>query len=280
MPRWLRVILTGSAFMWFGVMGAVFAYIIIPLGALGAKTKEHRARRTHAIFHKCFRIYIWYMRVLGLISVRYGPLPPVLAERKPSIIVANHPTLLDIVFLMAYVPSMTFLAKAGWFRSVALGPILRYGNHISGPEHADPVSGAMVLDGMLDRLSAGFSVMVFPEGTRSPQSGLRRFHRGGFEAAIRARVPVVPILIEVDPSSLRKDQRWYDVPERRINYTIRVLKIIEPHQLPETAAAVSGVVRQQYLEALNIHEAVAASSPASNDNPLVPEVDQPLIPDA
>ena len=56
----------------------------------------------------------------------------------------------------------------------------------------------------LDRLAQSMPMLVFPEGTRSPAGGLRRFRRGPFEIACRANVPVVPVLIRCEPARAGK----------------------------------------------------------------------------
>jgi 1-acyl-sn-glycerol-3-phosphate acyltransferase len=54
------------------------------------------------------------------------------------------------------------------------------------------------------RLAEGFPVLVFPEGTRSPYEGLRRFRRGAFEVARKSSVPLVPLFLRCAPPALGK----------------------------------------------------------------------------
>ncbi len=75
----------------------------------------------------------------------------------------------------------------------------------------------------LRKLESGRSVLIFPEGTRSPARGLHRFKSGVFEIALRARVPIVPILITCEPPTLKKGLQWYALPKNTARYNITQL---------------------------------------------------------
>src|SRR5262249_53550747 len=72
------------------------------------------------------------------------------------------------------------------------------------------------------RIAEGRSVVLFPEGTRSPGGGLRRFQRGAAHIALKSGCPIAPIVITCPPPTLLKAQRWHDVPDRRAAYVLRV----------------------------------------------------------
>lgn len=80
----------------------------------------------------------------------------------------------------------------------------------------------------MERLRAGRTVVLFPEGTRSPRRALHPFHRGAAHVALRAGVPLEPVAISCIPGMLGKGQPWWDVPERPGQFTIRVLDPIDP----------------------------------------------------
>ena len=74
------------------------------------------------------------------------------------------------------------------------------------------------------RIRTGASLFVFPEGTRSPDGELQRFHRGAFWVAARYRVPIVPVVIEGTARVLPK--RSFRIDPQRV--TVRVLSPIHP----------------------------------------------------
>ena len=71
-------------------------------------------------------------------------------------------------------------------------------------------------------------MLVFPEGTRSPPDGLRRFPRGAAEAAIRAGVSILPLYISARPTLFAKGQTWWHVPSERVHLEVRFLPEIVP----------------------------------------------------
>jgi 1-acyl-sn-glycerol-3-phosphate acyltransferase len=74
-------------------------------------------------------------------------------------------------------------------------------------------------------------MIVFPEGTRSPsEKRLHPFSRGFAHMALKARIPILPVLISCDPPAFTKGMRWYHVPARPFCMRIAVL---EPLTLDE-----------------------------------------------
>jgi len=77
---------------------------------------------------------------------------------------------------------------------------------------------------MLEKAAAvlreGQTLVVFPEGTRTPPNAMPCFHRGACAIALRGAKEITPVLIQMQPRSLAKGEPWYSVPHRRIHYTV------------------------------------------------------------
>ena len=73
-----------------------------------------------------------------------------------------------------------------------------------------------------ESLRQGRSLLLFPEGTRSPAGRLGPFHRGAARIALRSGTDLVPVVITCAPPTLMKGQRWYDVPECAAHITLTV----------------------------------------------------------
>jgi 1-acyl-sn-glycerol-3-phosphate acyltransferase len=86
------------------------------------------------------------------------------------------------------------------------------------------------MDAALERLRAGVPILIFPEGTRSPERRLHRFHPGAFQIAARAGVPLVPLLITCDPPTLKRGAPWYCVPERTVELRVTQLPSLPPSE--------------------------------------------------
>ena len=213
-----RVLRTGAAFVTFG-LGAIVVSGLVWLGARGnGAQREQRAQR---IVHRAFALFGWWMARLGLIRARW-----VGAERLhgpgPRLYVANHPTLIDVVLLLARLPQAYCIVKTAARRNPLMRGIVARAGYLANDE------GDALVDACATRLAQGRSVLLFPEGTRSPRGGLRRFQRGAAHIALRSGCPIVPIIITCRPPTLSKGQPWYDVPDRRAQFVLRVGEAIDP----------------------------------------------------
>jgi 1-acyl-sn-glycerol-3-phosphate acyltransferase len=232
MRKSLTILVTGVMFVGFTFFGALISYVILPLAVLGLADRHERSRRARRTLGRCARLYLEVMRLGGLYRITQPrELPEPLRRGGPAMIISNHPSLLDVMWLAALIPDAAYLAKASWFHSPFISPILRHGDHVCGPAESSDnpmMAGAVVLDAMLERLRHGTPLLVFPEGTRSPPRGIGSFHPGAFEAARRAGVPIVAVFMRLDPPTLVKGQKWYAVPDRRVHVEISILDVVTP----------------------------------------------------
>jgi 1-acyl-sn-glycerol-3-phosphate acyltransferase len=113
----------------------------------------------------------------------------------PFVLAANHESQFDILVLQGWFPHpFSWLAKQELFRIPLLGQAM----HRLGDVPVDRGKGRAALRSLAEaaaRIAAGTSVVVFPEGTRSPDGFLQEFKTGAMILAIKAGVPVVPVAI-------------------------------------------------------------------------------------
>jgi 1-acyl-sn-glycerol-3-phosphate acyltransferase len=259
-PKLLRILLTGSAFFGFFMMAALLGRLMLPLIVGFPGSPARKQARREWFFLTANRVFCGFMGSLRLVLFRRPPLPPDLPPRGQGyIVIANHPSLVDVVVLGATIPGLTSLAKASWYRSWVLGPLLRHGKHVRGPEpraltpgvaanpdEPDADADAPVLERMVEHLRAGHPLLVFPEGSRSHERTMRRFRRGAIEAAIRAEVPIVPAFISVAPPMLMKHQPWYEVPARGGRFTLEFFPVIPTAGRNLDARALNRELKQRY----------------------------------
>jgi 1-acyl-sn-glycerol-3-phosphate acyltransferase len=238
----LRVLLTGTAFLFFWTGGAVLSWLIIPWVSF---TLRHdpvvRARRCREIICQAFRLHINYMRWCRLISFDPKSIEHQL-PKTPFVLVANHPTLIDVVLLLASYPSICCVVKGALIRGPLIGRLLRQSDHIDAGD-GSALAGAQVIEGAVERLRRGDPVLIFPEGTRSTAAGLNPFKSGAFAIACRADVPVIPVVIEASPRTLMKGIPWYTVPDRTVRFTMTVLHRVEPRLYGSNAKALKSEVQ-------------------------------------
>ncbi len=106
----------------------------------------------------------------------------------PCILVANHQSSLDVILLMQFPFDARCWVKDWPFRIPALGHLIRTCDHLQ-------IEDFNILPNALDCLSSGTGLYVFPEGSRSRNGKLKRFHNGVFLLAARLGRPVIPVAI-------------------------------------------------------------------------------------
>jgi 1-acyl-sn-glycerol-3-phosphate acyltransferase len=136
--------------------------------------------------------------------------------RPGQLIIANHPSLIDVVFLIAFARQANCVVKHAMFRNPLTRTVVRAAGYISNDLTAD------MIEGTADALRAGQCVIMFPEGTRSRPGEPLVFHRGAANIAIRAARVVTPVYIRCEPTTLTKSEPWYRIPARRPHFTLAV----------------------------------------------------------
>lgn len=256
----LRVALAAGAFVGFGLGGALLSWIVLPAVSID-RDRPRRQRRCRRLVQASFVLFHDYMRLCGLVAYDPRRAPRTLPDA-PFVLVTNHPTLVDVTALIAAYGQLCVVAKGTLFRNPLIGPLLRLCGHIDGGQSGfgTPVH---VVDQAIERLRQGQCVLMFPEGTRSPGRGLKRFRAGAFNAAFAACVPVVPAAIAAHPPGLKKGQAWYDIPEAAIAWTVEPL---EPLASSAYASARDLLVetRQRIERALAEQGSASAAAPATS----------------
>jgi 1-acyl-sn-glycerol-3-phosphate acyltransferase len=114
---------------------------------------------------------------------------------KPYILMANHQGAFDIFVLLAYLPiHFKWLAKEELFRIPIFGWAMGAAGYIS-IDRKGKKKALESIENAVTKIREGASVLVFPEGTRSPDGKIHPFKKGGFTLAIKAGVPIIPISI-------------------------------------------------------------------------------------
>jgi 1-acyl-sn-glycerol-3-phosphate acyltransferase len=128
-----------------------------------------------------------------------------LAPRKTAIYCANHQSAMDIPILFVNLPvQFRFVAKRSLFKMPFLGWHLKRSGHIP-VDRERPREAMRSLDEAAEKIRAGSSVMLFPEGHRSRDGTIGPFKSGSFYLAIQSGVPVVPITLNGTRAVLKPD---------------------------------------------------------------------------
>jgi 1-acyl-sn-glycerol-3-phosphate acyltransferase len=121
----------------------------------------------------------------------------------PHVIVANHCSYVDSLCIAALLPTAhCFISRFEWQDLPVLHTYFRKLGTIF-IERSGPRDGLAELRQLNDALAQGYSLVVFPEGTFTRAPGVQAFHLGAFEAAVAAKVPIVPVALRGTRSLLR-----------------------------------------------------------------------------
>ena len=222
--RLWRIFGTGLSFAVFGASALTLTLLVFPLCSFPGGDVRRKQARVQRVIHHAYHFFVKMMETLGLIRTDWIGAEK-LRTLGPHLIVANHPTLIDIVQLISQLPQADCVIGVDYARNPFLARAAAQAGYITNAQ------GAAVVDACAEKLRAGRTVVLFPEGTRSSEIGMRRFRRGAAHIALRAGVSLVPVVISCVPKTLRKGQPWWDVPERPSQYTISVLDPIAPQSI-------------------------------------------------
>ncbi len=111
------------------------------------------------------------------------------------VIISNHQSILDTILINIIGLRFKWISKIETFKIPVIGWYLRMADYIT-VDRSDDVSKEKMLERSLGFLKEGTSIMIFPEGTRSPDLSIGFFKRGAFQLAINAGVPILPVLID------------------------------------------------------------------------------------
>jgi 1-acyl-sn-glycerol-3-phosphate acyltransferase len=140
--------------------------------------------------------------------------------RRPYVAVANHESFADI-FLLSHLPwEMKWLSKEAIFRIPVMGWMMRMAGDIA-IRRGEKGSREMAVEQIHDRLDKGVSVMILPEGTRSPDGELLPFRNGAFRIAIERQLPILPIAVAGTREAMAKHSL-------RFGYSRAIARVLEP----------------------------------------------------
>jgi 1-acyl-sn-glycerol-3-phosphate acyltransferase len=174
----------------FFLIPAISIYTVV-LGALSIASSV-ADRRGH-FAHACARAWSWLILKTTGVRVAVTGLDRI-TPGTTYVFVSNHQSIYDIPVLFASLPyQLRIIAKASLARFPVLGWHLKRGGHLFVDRRNPDRTG--ILSRWRALVSEGLSLIIFAEGTRSPDGSVARFKGGSFLLAIEAGLPIVPLSI-------------------------------------------------------------------------------------
>ena len=213
--QWWRVAATGFCFACFGLGALLQGVSLWPLLYLSSRDRQRSRARVQRAVSGSMGAFVWLMRTVGVLS--YEIHGRELLQRRGQFVIANHPSLIDVVFLVSLMPEVDCIVKEALWRNPFLRWPVQWCGYIS-----NAFSGERLIADCTVALQTGRSLLMFPEGTRTRPGQSHHMLRGAAQIALAAQVPVRLVLIRCQPATLHKGDPWYNSPRTRPHWDIRV----------------------------------------------------------
>ncbi len=229
--RWLITNRTSrglSPMTFWGILKTIFTYGFFVTGS-AVLTISGLLFRAIPVGRKNIRLL--YHRLLSFFTRALVTLAPNLRVKvigmdgvfdRPSIIIANHSSFLDILITTMLHPRLILLTNRWVWNSPVFGGVVRLADYYPVMQGASDSVGKIE-----ERIREGYSVLVFPEGKRSPDGRINRFHKGAFFMAEQLHLPITPLLIHGASESIPKGTMYLGPG----SITLKFLPHIEPGDL-------------------------------------------------
>lgn len=224
LDRVWRTFGTGVCFACFFSGGLLESVTIFPILYAWPGSRRQKCQRVRHVLQQTFRFFVWLMNVFGVIKVKLHN-AELLQQARGCIVIANHPTLIDVVILMSLVPRPNGVVKGDLWRNFYLKRVLNAAGFISNAD------GETMLKGCEESLAAGDAIVIFPEGSRSVPGEPLQFKRGVANIAVRTDAPLLTVFITCEPTTLIKGEAWYEIPPRQSVIDVYVHEWLQPQQL-------------------------------------------------
>jgi len=242
---WWRIFAKIMSFALFGigtVMISIVAFPVMRILFWGNRRFKKAARRFINIMFKFFGIF---MACLGAATFT-SKYRKELKNLKGCIVIANHPSLLDVVFLISMIPHADCIVNASLSGKNIVHVITRTLYVSNNLPHEE------LMKRCKESIDSGNVMIIFPEGTRSLPSGMNPFKKGAARVALFVKCPVVPVFLGGnDKVGLRKHDSMFKFnPRESYRYRAYLKETINPEDykdLPEPAAAKRMTARMQEI---------------------------------
>jgi 1-acyl-sn-glycerol-3-phosphate acyltransferase len=214
LDRAWRIFGTGLSFVCFGIGALLLGFTVCPVLRLSTRSRSVGIARVQRAVSRSMRLFLWLMKSLGVCSYEVRGREKLAA--RGQFVIANHPTLIDVVMLVGLMPEVDCIVKQALWRNVFLRWPVYWAGYISN------ATGEGLVAACAAALAAGRSLLVFPEGTRTRPGEPLTLQRGAAQIALAAHVPLRPVTITCDPITLFKGNAWFRVPQRPAHWILTV----------------------------------------------------------
>lgn len=219
-------------------IGALFiGCVMFPVMSIFLNEKDRR-KKFASVIHKSWKLFTAIMEKTGEIKVE---VEGDLSNIRGKVVVASHPSLIDIVLLIGLMPDSLCLAK----KELLKNPVMR--NIVKSLYIINDVDPEEFKKSAVDALRDGYNIIIFPTGTRTLPNEEMKIHKGAAQISIASGVDIFPVKIETDYPFLIKNHFPLDAGEKTVNYKLTVCPEIKLSEF-DTANLTEIKLRNQICE--------------------------------
>jgi 1-acyl-sn-glycerol-3-phosphate acyltransferase len=248
-----RVAAKWVSFFVFGLSTIFLVTVIFPVLRLSAHPREQFRTRARHFVSRSFRYFTKFMELLGVVKLEVED-REFFRRLNSKIIVANHPSLLDVVMLISLIPNADCIVRGGLSQTIVRGVI----RQLYIPNSLDFEN---LMAACIKSLDQGNNIIFFPEGTRTPRTGEIILKKGAARLALRSGRGIIPVYIGGnDKYGLGKRDPWTAYNHReKYRYHLRRGAELCPETygaMPEPRALrqLTGDIRDFFVSSLNSGE--------------------------
>lgn len=238
--RIYRFFTTALGFVIFGVAGSLFQLVLLPWTIKSTKgdlIRQKQARRMVSASWKFFTKYLTKSKTCDASFHGFERL-----GKTGQMILCNHPSLLDVVFMISRLPEINCLIKQDLQKNPVMKAQIKACGYIPNSEDLD----------FIDKINTVLQeecLLVFPEGTRTKEGKPIEFGRGAVSLGLRSASVITPVVIKMNPQNWKKHQPWYRIPHKRPMYEFIVGEDINPQDwLKEKPLPIAARRLNEYLQ--------------------------------
>ena len=184
-------------FTLFGAGSLVLGIIALPVMKLLWPRKKDFQRHSRKLVSALFKFFVFIMTASGAFCLKIEG-KEVLSNLGGCVVVANHPSLLDVVMLVSQIPNADCIVNASLKKNI-VSAVVAYLYITNDCEHEQ------MMEKCRSTIADGNALIIFPEGTRSKPWGQNPYKKGAARVALAAGCPVVPVFFGGnDKRGLRK----------------------------------------------------------------------------
>ena len=169
----------------------VFGCVLLTIaGLLFTKLNPFKKANGKLMYHTVLSSFARSIMYI-MVNVKKKIINPLNEQFKtPAVVVANHQSFLDILVMIMLHPRLVLLTNKWVWSSPVFGFVVRMADYYPVAQGAEPS-----IEALEGKVKQGYSIVVFPEGTRSSDGTMKRFHKGAFFLAEKLQLDILPIVI-------------------------------------------------------------------------------------